>query len=145
MLFNADDGVEAHLLLLPLKGSIEPGEKQSLSQANRCAGTILIDFSAFSLYNKGMFEMLTRKYAILVTILTFLFIALFSEHGLLDYVKLKRQISATNRSIAKLESENLLLKVQVDRLQKDDRYLEELARQKFGFIREGEKVYRIEK
>jgi cell division protein FtsB len=92
-----------------------------------------------------MFEMLTRKYAILVTILTFLFIALFSEHGLLDYVKLKRQISATNRSIAKLESENLLLKVQVDRLQKDDRYLEELARQKFGFIREGEKVYRIEK
>jgi hypothetical protein len=37
MLFNADDGVEAHLLLLPLKGSIEPGEKQSLSQEDRCA------------------------------------------------------------------------------------------------------------
>ena len=32
------------------------------------------------------------------------------------------------------------MKVQVDRLQKDDRYLEELARQKYGFIREGEKV-----
>ena len=92
-----------------------------------------------------MFETLTRKYAILVTILTFLFISLFSEHGLLDYIKLKRQISAINQSIAKLESENLLLKVQVDRLQKDDRYLEELARQKFGFIREGEKVYRIER
>ena len=92
-----------------------------------------------------MFETLTRKYAILVTILTFLFIVLFSEHGLLDYIKLKRQMSAINQTIAKLESENLLLKVQVDRLQKDDRYLEELARQKFGFIREGEKVYRIEK
>ncbi len=77
--------------------------------------------------------------------LTFLFIVLFSEHGLLDYIKLKRQITTTNRSIAKLENENLLLKVQVDRLQKDDRYLEELARQKYGFIREGEKVYRIEK
>jgi cell division protein FtsB len=92
-----------------------------------------------------MLEALTRKYVILVTILTFLFIALFSEHGLLDYIKLKRQISAINQSIAKLESENVLLKVQVDRLQKDDRYLEELARQKYGFIREGEKVYRIEK
>jgi cell division protein FtsB len=92
-----------------------------------------------------MLETLTRKYVILVTILTFLFIALFSEHGLLDYIKLKRQISAINQSIAKLESENVLLKVQVDRLQKDDRYLEELARQKYGFIREGEKVYRIEK
>jgi cell division protein FtsB len=92
-----------------------------------------------------MLETLTRKYVILVTILTFLFIALFSEHGLLDYIKLKRQISTINQSIAKLESENVLLKVQVDRLQKDDRYLEELARQKYGFIREGEKVYRIEK
>lgn len=92
-----------------------------------------------------MLETLTRKYVILVTILTFLFIALFSEHGLLDYIKLKRQISAINQSIAKLEGENVLLKVQVDRLQKDDRYLEELARQKYGFIREGEKVYRIEK
>ncbi len=92
-----------------------------------------------------MFETLTRKYAVLVAILTFLFIVLFSEHGLLDYIKLKRQITTTNRSIAKLENENLLLKVQVDRLQKDDRYLEELARQKYGFIREGEKVYRIEK
>jgi cell division protein FtsB len=92
-----------------------------------------------------MLEILTRKYAILVTILTFLFILLFSEHGLLDYMKLKRQVKAINQSIGMLERENVQLKTQVDRLQKDDRYLEELARQKFGFIREGEKLYRIEK
>jgi cell division protein FtsB len=92
-----------------------------------------------------MFEMLTRKYAILVAVLAFLFIVLFSEHGLVDYIKLKRQLSAVSQSIGKLETENVQLKAQVDRLQKDDRYLEELARQKFGFIREGEKVYRIEK
>ncbi len=92
-----------------------------------------------------MVEVLTRKYAILVTILAFVFIILFSEHGVFDYIKLKRQVGAINKSIGKLESENVLLKVQVQRLQKDDRYLEELARQKFGFIREGEKVYRIEK
>jgi len=92
-----------------------------------------------------MLEALTRKYAVLVTILAFLFIVLFSEHGLLDYIKLKRQVSAINQSIGKLQSENVQLKAQVDRLQKDDKYLEELARQKFGFIREGEKVYRIEK
>ena len=92
-----------------------------------------------------MFELLTRKYAILVTILAFLFIALFSEHGIIDYIKLRRQVSAVNRSIGKLEGENVQLKAQVDRFQKDDRYLEELARQKYGFIKEGEKVYRIEK
>ena len=92
-----------------------------------------------------MVETLTRKYAILVTMLAFLFIIVFSEHGLLDYIKLKRQVKAVNQTIGKLESENVLLKTRVDRLQKDDRYLEELARQKFGFIREGERLYRIEK
>ncbi len=92
-----------------------------------------------------MFESMTRKYAILVTILAFLFIVLFSENGVIDYIKLRRQVSAVKESIVKLESENVLLKAQVERLHKDDRYLEELARQKFGFIREGEKVYRIEK
>ena len=92
-----------------------------------------------------MFETLTRKYAILVAVLAFVFIVLFSEHGLVDYIKLRRQLSGVNQSIGKLESENMQLKAQVDRLQKDDRYLEELARQKFGFIREGEKLYRIEK
>ena len=64
-----------------------------------------------------MFEILTRKYAILVTILAFLFILLFSEHGLLDYMKLKGQVSAINQSIVMLERENLQLKAQVDRLQ----------------------------
>ena len=92
-----------------------------------------------------MLEALTRKYSILVTLLAFLFIIVFSENGLLDYIKLKRQVKAINQSIGKLENENLLLKAQVDRVQKDDRYLEELARGKFGFIKEGEKLYRIEK
>ena len=92
-----------------------------------------------------MFEALTRKYGILVTLLAFLFIFVFSENGLLDYLKLKRQIKAINQSIGKLEQENVLLKGQVERLQKDDRYLEEFARGKFGLIKEGEKLYRIEK
>jgi len=92
-----------------------------------------------------MFEALTRKYSILVTLLAFLFIIVFSENGLLDYIKLKRQIKAINQSIGKLEQENVLLKGQVDRLQKDDQYLEEFARGKFGLIKEGEKLYRIEK
>jgi cell division protein FtsB len=48
-------------------------------------------------------------------------------------------------SIKKLQSENIALKGEIDRLQHDDRYLEDIAREKFGFIREGEKVYRIEK
>jgi cell division protein FtsB len=92
-----------------------------------------------------MFEALARKYGVLVVVLSFVFVIVFSEHGLLDYVKLKRQIKSVSESIDKLEKENVVLKGQVDRLQKDDRYLEEIARGKFGFIRDGERLYRIEK
>ena len=72
------------------------------------------------------------------------FVIFFSGNGILDYIKLKRQIGAIDNSIKKLQDENVTLKSEIGRVQNDDRYLEEKAR-KFGFIREGEKVYRIEK
>ena len=72
-------------------------------------------------------------------------VVLFSANGLLDYLHLKRRMQVMDTSISTLSKENLALKGEIDRLQKDDRYLEDVARKRFGFIREGEKVYRIEK
>ncbi len=66
------------------------------------------------------------------------------ERGI-EYVKLRKQIDIVDTSIKKLEGENAVLKSQIERLQNDDQYLEDMAREKYGFIREGEKVYRIEK
>jgi len=73
------------------------------------------------------------------------FVVIFSQNGVLQYVKLRQQIDIVDRSIRKLEAENAVLKGQIDRLQNDDQYLEDVAREKYGFIREGEKVYRVEK
>lgn len=81
----------------------------------------------------------------LVLVLAIVFIVLFSENGVFDYVKLRRRIDMVDTSIRRLEDENISLKSKIDRVQSDDRYLEDLAREKYGFIREGEKVYRIEK
>ena len=69
----------------------------------------------------------------------------FLPERVFEYVKLKQQIDIVDTSIKKLEVENAVLKGQIERLQNDDRYLEDMAREKYGFIREGEKVYRIEK
>ena len=81
----------------------------------------------------------------LALLVALLFVVCFSENGLLEYVKLKKNIYAVSASIKALGRENVALKDQIYRLQHDDRYLEDMAREKFGFIREGEKVYRIEK
>ena len=73
------------------------------------------------------------------------FVLCFSGSGLFDYLKLKRRMVVMDASIKGLQDENTKLASEIERLRTDDRYLEEVARQKFGFIREGEKVYRIEK
>ena len=92
-----------------------------------------------------MFEDLMRRYGFVALLLSLVFLVVFSENGLVDYVKLKGQVKAIDVSTARLQKENLTLKGEIERLTRDDKYLEELARQRYGFIREGEKVYRIER
>jgi cell division protein FtsB len=92
-----------------------------------------------------MLEDIARRYGLAAFLIALSLVVLFSENGILDYIHLNRQIGAIDVSIAKLQNENVVLKGEIDRLQKDDRYLEDVARKRFGFIKEGEKVYRIEK
>ena len=91
-----------------------------------------------------MFEEWSRRYGILVLSLAFIFVILFSENGLLDLIRMKRQVRNIEAASKSLAEENIRLKGEIERLKTDDKYLEEMARKRFGFIREGEKVYRTE-
>lgn len=91
-----------------------------------------------------MFEEWSRRYGILALCLAFLFVILFSENGLLDWIRMKRQIRNVEATAKSLSEENIRLKGEIELLKTDDKYLEEMARKRFGFIREGEKVYRTE-
>jgi cell division protein FtsB len=92
-----------------------------------------------------MLEDIARRYGLVVLLVALFLVVLLSQNGVLGYISLKRQIGALEASAGKLQNENVALKKEIDRLQKDDRYLEEVVVRKFGFIKEGEKVYRIEK
>ncbi|OPY75774.1 MAG: cell division protein FtsB [Syntrophorhabdus sp. PtaU1.Bin153] len=82
----------------------------------------------------------------LITLFAVLFFhMLFAEGGVIGYLKVKRGIKAANASIITMERENKLLKAEIDRLQNDDQYLEEVVRKKFGFVGEGERLYRVER
>jgi cell division protein FtsB len=85
-----------------------------------------------------------KRYALIALGFALLFQLLFSEGGVLGFFKLKRDIKTIDVSMKKLEDDNRTLLKQIDKLQKDDQYLEELARSK-GFTREGEILYRVEK
>lgn len=92
-----------------------------------------------------MIEEKIRKYGLIILFAILFFHFLFSDGGLISYFKVKRGIKAANTTISVLDKENALLKNEIDKLQKDDEYLEEVVRKKHGFLREGERLYRIEK
>ena len=92
-----------------------------------------------------MFEDGAKKHGLIALALVLSFVVCLSENGIVEYFRLKSRIRTMEASIKRLQGENAVLQGEIERLLKDDRYLEDVARQKFGFIREGEKVYRIEK
>jgi len=92
-----------------------------------------------------MQEDFIKKYGIVILLSVFLFALIFAEGGVLGYAKTRMEIKKVNAEIKKLERENVLLLRELERLQKDDQYLEDVVRKKFGLLRDGEKLYRIEK
>ncbi|MBP1734323.1 MAG: hypothetical protein H6Q53_610 [Deltaproteobacteria bacterium] len=92
-----------------------------------------------------MIEEKIRKYGLIIFFAILFFHFLFSDGGLINYIKAKRGIKAAQASISTLDKENALIRSEIDKLQKDDEYLEEVVRKKHGFLREGERLYRIEK
>ena len=56
---------------------------------------------------------------------------------------MQKQIHALTQENKELAERNLKLQEDIDRLKNDDAYLEELARQKYGMLKENETVYEV--
>lgn len=72
----------------------------------------------------------------------FLFL-LFAENGLLRRLKLERDRAALIEKIRIAEDEQKRLREQSRALDGDKKAIEKVAREKYGMIRPGEKVYKI--
>lgn len=92
-----------------------------------------------------MTENPVKRYGFIVLVAALFFQVSFAEGGIYDYIKIKRTIRSITASIARAEKENVTLAQELERLQKDDQYLEEMVRTKYGLVRDGERVYRVEK
>lgn len=84
---------------------------------------------------------LVMRVLILLTIAGMLWFIFAPDWGFLHYRKLQNQVENLARENQSLSERNAELKKEVDRLQNDDAYLEELARQKYGMLKENETVY----
>lgn len=72
-----------------------------------------------------------------------LFAVFGGEYSTLDWWQMKRRVREERAAIAQLRVETDSLRALADSLETDPGLQERVAREKFGMIRPGEKVYRI--
>jgi cell division protein FtsB len=82
---------------------------------------------------------------IFLSIAAFLLAALFcftvfSEHGLMDLNHLRQERNSLQESNERLARKNLALSVEIDRLENDSQYIEDVARRELGMIRKDELI-----
>jgi len=92
-----------------------------------------------------MAEEIIKKYGVLIFISGLILSLFFAEGGIAGYIKTKLDIRRVNIEVNRLEKENDHLKAELEKIKQDDRYLEEIVRSKYGLLRPGEKLYRVEK
>ena len=86
---------------------------------------------------------LVKRIILLVVAVSGLWLLFAPDWGLVHYRRLQGQIDSLTRENMDLEERNAVLQKEIDRLQNDDTYLEEVARQKYGLLKENETVYEV--
>lgn len=86
---------------------------------------------------------MTRKQSIFIAVSVFalfllLFFIIFGEHGLVDLNLLKKERDQLVEKNEILNHENLTLSAEIDRLQHDPKYIENIARQELGMVGQDE-------
>ena len=93
---------------------------------------------------------MTKKQRFLISFVAFLLVSLFffiifSEHGLMDLNLLKNEKNSLVQRNEQITRENLSLSVEIERLEKDPKYIENVARQELGMIGKDEMILKPKK
>jgi cell division protein FtsL len=85
-------------------------------------------------------------YLFIIIILAGITYLVFNQQGIIKYVKLNNEIESLNEQLGKLEEENINLKNEIDSLKKEiPAKIEQVAREKYDMVREGEKTIEVKK
>lgn len=82
-------------------------------------------------------------YAVSLLFFALSLFTLFGERGLLHLWRLQGEKKRLDESNFLLQRENELLRERIYRLRHDDAYLEKVAREELGLVRDGEIIYRF--
>lgn len=85
------------------------------------------------------------RYAFLLVIFIGAAFLLFNDSGYIKYLKLKDEVESVRNEAGKNEIENKNLEAEIDSLEKNNpAKIEKEAREKYGMMKKGEKVIKVE-
>jgi cell division protein FtsB len=67
----------------------------------------------------------------------------FGEMGLPRYVSMREHAQQLESDIQELQRSARALRIEIDRLERDPAKIEQLARERLGYVRKGETVYQL--
>lgn len=81
----------------------------------------------------------------LLILLPILLYVLFNNKGVVQRIRLELQKREMEQKVQEAEAEGRHLREEVNAIENDLDAIEKVAREKHGMVREGEKVYRVQK
>jgi cell division protein FtsB len=84
------------------------------------------------------------SYFILALLLIGLLYLTFNDRGLIKYIKLEKEVTTLSDEIIRLQNENNSLKSEIDSLKKEiPAKIEQISREKYDMIKEGETTIEV--
>ena len=87
---------------------------------------------------------LLRRLLVFTLVAAILWFLFAPGSGVLRYHRLQKQIETLSQENKSLQDHNAALQKEIERLKSDEAYLEEMARKKYGLLKENETVYEFE-
>jgi len=85
------------------------------------------------------------RYAFILLLLIGLGFLIFNNSGYIKYLKLKSEVKEIRKEESQKELENKNLQAEIDSLEKkNSTKVEQIAREKYGMMKKGEKIIKIE-
>lgn len=87
----------------------------------------------------------TLKYFIFLLFAVAIGFLFFNESGFLKYLKLKSELNELNEQLEDRKKQNNIRQTEIDSLErKIPQKIEQVAREKYGMVKRGEKVIKVE-
>jgi len=81
--------------------------------------------------------------ACVVALILFVVAAVFGDHGLIHLLRMRNEQHELEQMAFTRQQGNEQLRQRIRRLESDDRYVEKLVRERLGWVKDGEIVYRV--